>query len=297
MSTNSLLSTLSSELADRVAAASAVTVQVAGSRRPATGVVHRDGTILTTTRAIGREEGLRVRLPDGTAVDADLAGWDPAAGIALLRPRTSLARQPPPVADVTPTPGALVLTVARSWSNAVTASAGIVAVVGGPLRTGRRRQLAEVIRITAPMHEGFAGAGVFDASGRLAGIATAGEIRGFGVVIPAAIATASANQILASGTPRRGFLGVAVQPVQPAPSQVSDGRGRALLVAGVTPGSPAAAAGILVGDLLLDVDGRAMEVPEDLLDALSGRAGATVSARVLRGDAVRDVQIAVAARP
>ena len=295
--TNSLLSSLSNELAALVAAASGPVVQVAGSRRPASGVVHRDGTILTTARALGREEGLRVRLPDATVVDADLAGWDPSTGIAMLRPRSPIALQPPPATEDAPRPGELVLALARSWSNSVTASTGIVAVVGGPLRTGRRRQIAQVIRITAPMHDGFAGGAVFDMAGRLVGIATAGEIRGFAVVIPAAIALSAAAQVLASGTPRRGFLGVAVQPVELPASQRPDGRERALLVVAVTPSSPAEAAGIHVGDLLLDLDGTPTETPGDLLDLLSGNAGRTVSAGMRRGDAGRGVRVTIGARP
>jgi len=72
----------------------------------------------------------------------------------------------------------------------------------------------------------------------------------------------------------------------------------ALLVVGVTPGSPAETAGLMVGDILLDVEGTATESPDDLLDALTGdRIGKTVVARTLRGGAVRDLPIAIAERP
>jgi S1-C subfamily serine protease len=295
--TNTTLSALSNELGSLAEAGAASVVQVLGARRPASGVVHGPDTIVTTARAIGREDGLRVRLPGGATVDADLIGWDPATGIAVLRARTPLDVPPAAAADTEPRVGEIVLAIARSWSNAVTASAGIVAVVGGPLRTGRRRQIARVIRVTAPMHDGFAGGALFDASGRLTGVATATAIRGFGVVIPASIAWASASQLLATGTPRRGFVGLAVQPVQLPASQRPNGRERALLIVGVTPGSPAEAAGLIVGDLLLEFDGRPTESADDLLDQLTGaRVGRSVPARTLRGGAVRDVQITVAER-
>ena len=271
--------------------------QVLGARRPASGVIHGPDTIITTARAIGRDEGLRVRVGDADPAEADLVGWDPATGIALLRARSPLGKPAPSLADTEPRPGEIVLALARSWSNALTASAGVVAVVGGPLRTGRRRQIPRVIRVTAPMHEGFAGGGVFDASGRLTGVATAAAIRGFGVAIPASIAWASADKILTVGTPRRGFVGVAVQPVALPASQQPDDRARALLVVGVTSGSPAERAGLIVGDVLLAFDGKATESPEDLLDLLAGhRVGQSVVAHVLRGGAARDVQITVAER-
>ncbi|MEO8077038.1 MAG: trypsin-like peptidase domain-containing protein [Acidobacteriota bacterium] len=295
---NTTLSTLSDELADLTAAGSAAVVQVLGARRPASGVVHGADTIITTARAAGREDGLRVKVAGGDAIDADLAGWDPATGIAVLRTRTPLGVPSPAIADAEPRVGQIVVALARSWSNAVTASAGVVAVVGGPLRTGRRRQIARVIRVTAPMHEGFAGGALYDTSGRLTGITTAAVIRGFAVAIPASIAWASASQVLTGGTPRRGFVGLALQAAALSPSQTPDARERALLVVAITPGSPAERAGLIVGDVLLEFDGHAIESPDDLLDLLTGaRVGQAVAARTLRGGAVREVQITVAERP
>lgn len=225
--THATLVALSQELAAQTASGAQAVVQVIGARRPASGVVHGPDTIVTTARAVGREDGLRVRLPDDQVVEADLAGWDPASGLAVLRTRTPLNIAPPLAADAEPKPGELVLALARSWSNAVTASTGIVAVVGGPLRTGRRRQLGRVIRVTAPMHEGFAGGALYDAAGRLTGIATAATIRGFGVAIPTSIAWTAADELLTSGTPRRRFIGVAVQTVElPAAQRVDGAEGR-----------------------------------------------------------------------
>ena len=294
----STLSSLSNDLAELTAAGAASVVQVSGARRPASGIVHGADTIITTARAIGREDGLRVRLPDDTTVDADLVGWDPSSGVALLRSRSPLNLAPPAVSDETARSGQIALALARSWSNVITASAGIVAVVGGPLRTGRRRQLEQVVRITAPLHDGFAGGAVFGASGTLIGIATAAQIRGYAVVIPASIAWASAAQLLVSGTPRRGFIGVAVQSVDLPQSQRADGRERALLVVGITPSGPAESAGVNVGDLIVAVDGKAISSSEELLDQLSGRkAGGTITVATLRGGNARDVSITVGAKP
>jgi len=296
MSTN-ILDAFSTQLADLAASAAAAVVQVHGARRPASGVVYGNDTVITTARAIGREDGLRVRLPEGQTLDADLAGWDPATGIAVLRTRGTLALQAPAKTDDEPRVGHFVLALARSWSNSVTASPGTVAVVGGPLRTGRRRQIARVIRITASVHEGFAGGGVFDTKGRLTGIATATSIRGFGVVIPAAIAWAAAEQVVTSGTPRRGFVGVAVQSVTLTAAQRSADREAGLLVVSVTPASPAESAGLMVGDVLLDFDGHTLAHSDDLLDLLTDRTvGQTVTVRTLRGAAVHEMPLTVASR-
>ena len=91
----------------------------------------------------------------------------------------------------------------------------------------------------------------------MVGIATAAAIRGLGVVIPASIAWKTAATVLEHGSLKRGFLGLAGQPVDLGEQQHSaGGRERGLLVVGVTSGSPAAAAGVLVGDVLLEFDGR-----------------------------------------
>ena len=293
-----MLREFSNAMADAVALAGASVVQVQGHRRPASGVVYQDNTILTTTRALGREDGLRVRRPDGGEVDAELVGWDPASSLALLRANGLDLRPLTPASD-TPRVGHLALALARSWSNALTASAGIVSVIGGPLRTGRRRSIAEVLRTTAPMHEGFAGGAFVDVEGRLVGITTASEIRGLGVVIPASIALKTAAAVLEHGRLKRGYLGIAGQPVTLPEGQRQDDEHRtALLVVAVTNGSPAAGAGVLVGDVMLAFDGKPVESPEDLLDLLVGdRVGRTVPLRILRGRESVDLNVAVGERP
>jgi S1-C subfamily serine protease len=172
-------------------------------------------------------------------------------------------------------------------------------VIGGPLPTGRRRAIDEVIRTTAPMHDGFAGGAFLDTEGGLVGIATAAAIRGLGVVIPAAIAWKTAATVLEHGSLKRGYLGLAGQPVALADGQSgAGGREHGLLIVGVTSASPAAAAGLLVGDVLLEFDGHAVESPEQLLDLLLGdRVGQKVTLEVLRGGASVELTVAVGERP
>ena len=81
----SMLTTISNEMADAVAGAAPFVVQVQGRRRPASGLVYADGVVVTTAGALGRGDGLRVRRDDGTAFDAELAGWDPTTSLAVLK--------------------------------------------------------------------------------------------------------------------------------------------------------------------------------------------------------------------
>ncbi len=293
-----MLTQLSSEMADAVAAAAPSVVQVHGRRRPASGLAYGNNVVVTTMGAIGRDDRLKVRRGDGSAFDAELAGWDPATGLAVLKvpsldvPAVRLSDSPARV-------GHIALAIARSWSNAITASAGIVSVIGGPLPTGRRRSIDEVIRTTAPMHDGFSGGAFIDTTGALLGVTTALSIRGLNVVIPAGIAWRTAGALLEHGRLKRGYLGLAGQPVALPEHQQQAGTGdHALLVVAVTDGSPAGTAGMLVGDLLCAIDGHPIGSPEDLLDQLTGNlVGKAAVLRVVRGGSVKDLDVTVGERP
>jgi serine protease DegQ len=296
--TTDLLTSLSNSFADAVATAAPAVVQVQGRRRPASGLVYAENVVLTMVRALGREDSLHVRRQDGQTLDAELAGWDPTTSLAVLR--VAGLGIPPAIPATAPARvGHLAIAVARSWSNVTTASAGIISVIGGPLPTGRRRAIDQVLRTTAPMHDGFAGGAFINTSGALLGIATATAIRGLGVIIPASIAWKTAATVLEHGHLKRGYLGIAGQPVRlPVQQRGAEAHDAALLIVGVTEGSPAAAAGVIVGDVLLDFDGHRIASPEDLLDLLVGdRVGHRVTLRLLRGGQTTEVQVQVGERP
>ena len=296
MSINTLQS-LSNDLAGAVAAVAPSVVQVSGRRRPATGLVYSDGVIVTTRRAIGGEDGLQVRAGDQAPVEAELAGWDPASGLAIIK-AAGVGAPPARVSETPARVGHLAIAVARSWSNAITATIGLVSVIGGPLPTGRRQSIPQVIRTSAPMHGGFAGGAFVDAAGALLGVTTAAEIRGLGVVIPAAIAWSTVASILQHGRVKRGYLGIGGQPVRMATAKAGpDQLASALLVVAVSPESPAAAAGLIVGDVIMAFDGQPVQSPDDLLDLLvADRVGRDVPLRVLRGGSPIEIKVKVAER-
>ncbi len=292
------LTALSEQMADAVAAVAPSVVQVQGRRRPVSGVAYAENIVLTTARAIGSEDGIVVRSADGRSAQAELVGWDPASGLALLKVE-GLALTPAQVSDAASRVGQIALGVARSWTNVLTASAGIIAVIGGPLRTGRGRSLEQVIRVTTPMHDGFSGGAVTDASGRLIGIATAAKIRDLAVVIPAAAAWTIAAHVLAHGAPKTGFLGISGQAVRIPERQRGDSaHDRGLLIVGVTSDGPGATGGLLLGDIILELDQHPVGSTDDVIGLLTGdRVGRTVPMRVLRGGVVRDLSVTVGERP
>jgi serine protease DegQ len=293
-----MLTEFSNHLADAVAAAAPSVVQVQGRRRPASGLVYAHNVVVTTMHALGREDGLHVRGPDNRGFDAELAGWDPSTHLAVLN---VAGLEAPPIVPATAEArvGNLALAIARSWSNAVTASAGIVSVIGGPLPTGRRRAIDQVIRTTAPMHGGFAGGAFIDTTGALIGVATAASIRGLGVVIPASIAWKTAATVLEHGRLHRGYLGIVGQPVTiPQNQRETEDRTEAVLITGVMPESPAAKANVLVGDLMVALNGSPIESPEDLMNQLYRiPIGQQATARLIRGGKAVDLSVTIGARP
>ena len=293
-----MLTEFSNQLADAVAAAAPSVVQVQGRRwRTASGVVYASGVVVTTIKALGREEGLHVRAGEGDAMDAELAAWDPATGLAVLKASGLTASRPIAAANQPPRVGHLAIALARSWSNNLTASAGIVSVIGGPLRTGRRQSIDQVIRTTAPMHDGFAGGAFVDTTGALVGITTASTIRGLGVVIPSDIAWKTARGLLEHGRVKTGYIGIAGQRVELPEAQRVGEREEALLVIAVTGDGPAAKAGIMVGDVIVSFDGQPVTSPDDLLDALTGdRIGKSAAVGILRGGAAQTVAVTVGER-
>jgi S1-C subfamily serine protease len=188
--------------------------------------------------------------------------------------------------------------IGRTWSGGVMATLAPVAVVGGPLRTGRARVIDRVIRIQHSPHGALHGGVLIDAAGRALGIITGLAIRGTTVVIPAALAWSAAARVNADGGIKQGFLGVSTIPV-PLPERQRAGRSQdfGLLISHVASSSPAEAAGLLIGDVIVGFDGGALTDADDLVTRLRGRGvGTAVSITVVRGTTAVDVTATVGER-
>lgn len=293
-----LLKGLSGQMADAVEQAAAAMVQVRGRpRQPASGIVIDADTVLTADHVLERDDELSVEAPDGRSLAAQLAGRDPASDLALLRvPDLGLA--PISFADQPARVGQLVLAVGRPLSGGPMASLGIVSAVGGPLRSRRGTMLEQFIQTDATPYPGFSGGPLIDLGGAAVGLLTTGLAGGAALAVPAALAQRVAATLAASGYVRRGFLGISSQPVQlPAGQRAGLSQESGLLIVRVEPGSPAATAGLLIGDVLVSFDGQTLTDTDELQALLGGeRVGRSVPAQVLRGGAVVELQVTVGER-
>jgi len=286
---------LSDEIETAIEKAAPSVVQVHGHRRVTAGVVIADNLIVTP--ASTHDDKVAVRAGDSQPIEGVVLGRSAHLGLTIVRVE-SLNRAPLTAAPE-PKPGRLAVAVGRTWSGGVMAALAPIAVVGGPLRTGRASAIERVIRIQISPHGALNGGVLVDSSGQALGVITGMAIRGTTVVIPASIAWAAASKIASDGGSRQGFLGISSLAV-PLPERQRAGRAQqfGLLVSHVAAQSPAENGGLLVGDVIVAFDGEALQEPEELVTRLRGnRVGAAVPITVIRGTSAVDVTVTVSERP
>jgi S1-C subfamily serine protease len=287
-------------MADAVARAGGSVVRVDGRRRlGASGVVWRaDGAIVTASHVLDRDDAIRVGLPDGRAVDAALVGRDPSTDLAVLRTAEVGLQAANWAGHQGLRAGVHAMVVARpgAW---LEAGSGIVAAVSGPWRTWSGGMIDAYVRTDVAMHPGFSGGAVVDPDGRVLGVATSALVSGASIAVPTTTVERVALALWEHGRIRRGYLGVTVQPARlGASAAIHAGQPGGLLVAAVEPGSPADAAGISVGDVLLAMDGVPLRGVDDLMASLGGdRVEREVVVRLLRAGTAQDVHATIAERP
>jgi len=283
---------LSSDLAAAVERAGRSVVAVhARPRFSSSGVIWRPGVIVTAQHTIRREEEITVTLSDGTNRAATLAGSDAGMDLAVLRLAEPAGEPASQFANGTK-PGHLALAVGRSEDSGVNASMGIISAVSGPWRTWRGGRLDQYIRLDLTMFPQTSGGAVVDSAGAVIGVATSALSRLAGLAIPAASINRVLEELLSRGRVARGYLGVGLQPV------VLPDHQKGLIVLSTEAGGPAANAGILIGDILVAVNGKPLADTDDVQAELeTAGVGQTVQAGVLRGGARQQIAITVGERP
>jgi S1-C subfamily serine protease len=266
----------------------------ARQRTPASGVIYKPGLVLTA-RHVVQEDEIRVTLADGTQVTAELLGRDPHSDLAVLK--LADAKGTAAQANEDPKVGQLALALGRPGGNGVQASLGIVSAVGGPLRSHRGGLLESYLRTDAIPYPGFSGGPLVDAGGRVLGINTSGLGMGVSLTIPAKLAWKIAASIEEHGDVKRGYLGVRSQLAEvSAEAQKALGREQAsaLLVLGIEKDSPAAAAGVIVGDVIVAFNDAHVTDHDDLLVQLnSGVVGKSIEMQVLRGGKPHSLNVTI----
>jgi len=300
--TQSVLLSLSNNLADAVERAGQATVAVhARQRHPASGVHWRQGVIVATDHTIERDDDITVTLPDGKNVPATLAGRDPSTDIAILKVDAANL----PVAVVGDAAalkvGHMALAVGRLGEGGLGTSLGVVSALSGAWNTWRGGQVDQFIRADVTLYPGFSGGPLVNAAGEIVGINTSGLSRNMGLTIPVATINRVVDQLLAKGRIARGYLGVGLQPVR-LPDTLKQAVGSesetGVIVISIEGGGPAEQAGLFIGDIIVTLNGTPV-TDTDAVQGLLGpeRIGAPLAAKVARGGQPVDVTITVGERP
>jgi len=292
------LTALSRRIAALVAERSVHVVRVEGRRRgPAAGVVwSADGLVVTSSHAVERDEEIEVGLPSGDSADAEVVGRDHTTDLALLRVRaTSLS--PAEWSDGDAAAGEIVLALSRP-GRSPRAALGLLARAAGEYRAGGGGRIERWLETSLDLTPGLSGSLAIGASGAALGLATAGLVRGAVMIVPPTTLRRVVRSLAAHGGIRRGFLGVATFPVRlPAALEAEAGESGALLVSAVEPESPAARAGLLLGDAILALGGVRVTEPGDLLPLLEeDRIGEPLVVRLVRAGEARELTVTVGVR-
>ena len=287
---------LSNALAGAVERAAGSVFAVHGRPRvPSTGVQWRAGLIVTASHTVEPDRDVTLTAPDGRTLSARVAGRDPGLDIAVLRSDVDGM----PAADVGDDHDLRIGHLVLALGAGPRASAGIVSALD--IRGGRQPGAGEILAVDLTLYPGFSGGPLIDVLGRVVGITTSGVSRHLQCAVRAAVVTRLAEHVVRGGKIPRAYLGVGTQPVvlpDHLRERLSLAQRTAVIVVNVTPDSPAAAAGLVIGDVIVAIAGHAITEPGDLPAVLQpDRVGKAVTMSVLRGGEPRELQVTVGERP
>jgi S1-C subfamily serine protease len=264
--TDSPLSSLSSAIADAVAKIAPAIVSVHSHRSRASGFVWKTGFVVTADEALADEGEISVRLADGTARPATIAGRDHTTDVALLKVDTA-GLAPIKLSTTVPALGSLSPVVAAAHG-VPTALLGTVSLVGDGWRSMRGGEIDARIELDARLRHSHEGGLALDAVGNAFGMTVLGPRRV--LVIPAATIERVAAKLESHGRIARGYLGVGLQPVE-----LDDGMGA--MVMSVDKSGPSAAAGLRQGDVIVGWNNEKLSSVRALLRTLGPESVGTVA--------------------
>jgi len=262
-------------------------------------IISADGAILTNNHVIENATRIDVRLRDGRTLRGSVVGSDPATDLAVIR----IAERGLPAAHFADSdgarPGEWVVAVGSPFGLEYTVTAGVLSAVG---RGGLgQNEIEDYLQTDASINPGNSGGPLVNLHGEVLGINSMiiGRGTGIGFAIPSNLARSVAEQLIASGTVRRAWLGIGFQPLTPElASSLGAPARHGALVNQIVPNGPAARAGLRIGDIVTTVDGRAIDEGNDLLrQVIRQRVGARLALGVVRDGRPQSLDVTTAARP
>lgn len=256
------------------------------------GVISDDGHLLTSAHVVEGARTVTAAFGDGTEVTAEVVGRDVLSDLAVLKSSEAVPPRIPWGDAAALKVGQLVVAMGNPLGLAGSVTAGIVSALGRSLPTASGRVIDEVIQTDAALNPGNSGGVLADSSGRMVGVNTAVAGVGLGLAVPINATTRGIIDTLSrSGRVRRAWLGIASSQVRLAPEVAARaGTMRGLQVAQVVAGSPADAAGLHRGDIVLEIDHERISTATDIQHLMvEGAIGRSIEVTVWRNGALVDV--------
>ena len=290
-----LLQSFSDAVTELAGNVSPSVVSVSTGRRSGTGIVWSgDGLVVTANHVVGRSEAPTVAMGDGRELAAKIVGRDPYTDVALLKVDSEgLVPVGQGSADGIKV-GQFVLALASAAGKKASATSGIITSHRRSMRGYWGVMIEDAVVSDAKLNPGYSGGPLVDASGRLLGMNVA-YFAGRGVAVSVDALKETVSKLSRDGKVKKGFLGVVVEPIE-LPEEVAAstevGQSEGLLVRSVEPGSPARAAGVAMGDIILKLGDAQASDEYELHRALSGDVvGKQLSLKVLRAEKVAGLRV------
>ncbi len=288
------LQAFSADLADLVATAAPSVVGIEHRRGQGSGLVlAQDGFVLTNAHVAAGGGPLRVRLPGARVVPGELVGADERTDLAVLR-AAATDLPPLPLSDRRLRVGEVVVAIGNPLGFERSVSLGVVSALYRNLGAPRGEVLEGLVQTDAAVNPGNSGGPLLDARGAVVGVTTAmlPWARGIGFAIPSTTASWVASTLIQDGAVRRPFLGIAARGEDLEATATRElGRSRAVRILEVAAGSPAAAAGLRGGDLVVGAAGAPVETLDDVVRTMVLGRPPELDLEVKRGGAALTLRI------
>ncbi|MFZ5670870.1 MAG: trypsin-like peptidase domain-containing protein [Pseudomonadota bacterium] len=265
--------------------------------------ISADGYIVTNNHVVEGADQITVTLKDGRELKADLVGRDEDTDLAVIKVQGAGYTYVTFEQGAKPRVGDWVIAVGNPFGLGGTATVGIVSAYGRNLND-ESSTYVDYVQIDAPINRGNSGGPTFDVYGRVIGVNSAifsptGGSVGIGFAIPADVADSVTKQLISGGKVVRGYIGAQIQNFTPEMGQALGlGDFKAAVVKVVTPGGPAAKAGLMVDDIVLSVNGVKVESSTALTrEVARGRAGEVLRLEIIRDGRKRFIDVRSGVRP
>ena len=299
-----LLDAYSTAVINAAEAVGPAVIRIESGRGGGSGVVFTpDGFVLTNSHVIAAGGRLKVTLPDGRSVAAATIGADADTYLAVLwidAQNLAWAR----LGDSKRVrPGQVAIAIGNPYGFHHSVTSGVVSALGRSLRARTGRLMDDVIQTDAALNPGNSGGPLVDTAAEVIGINTAMILPAQGICFAIASNTVRyvASKLMRDGRIRRSYIGVAGQDVPLHRRVVRFYRlaeETGVMVVGIEPGSPAARAGLLEGDVIVEADRRPLKHIDDLHRLMTEeRVGVPVTLTVIRRTEKLDVVVVPAEKP